>query len=275
MKIKFLSVFGLTLIATAFTTGHLVGRAGAVGIPAKGALTYTGVLTETDGITPLTGNRNIKIALWDAASSGTQKCSENSALIDLTASAGTFQVALAEDCMQAVHENADLWVEITVGGTPLSRTKLGVVPYAVEANRASQAVGPLAAQVNSKLSREGETPVFSCPENTTRLGAHCIDNDRREAASLNTAISSCHQAGMDLCSLSEIFSCDVLDLTTSQCNDDTDDATTVLWTSTLDPVGAAHERIVSYSGNSNAIAIEATSKEHPYYCCVAAGAIVN
>jgi hypothetical protein len=274
VKIKFLSIFGLVLVAMAFTTGHLVGRAGAVGIPAKSAMTYTGLLTEADGVTLLTGKVNIKIALWDAESSGTQKCSENSDLVDLTASAGSFRVALAEDCVQAVHDNADLWVEVTVGGTPLSRTKLGVVPYAVEANWASQAAGPLAEQVNSKLNREGETPVFSCPKSTTRLGAHCIDNVRREAASLGDAISSCHQTGMDLCSLSEIFSCDNLQPTTSQCTGDTDNATMVLWTSTLDPVGASIERIVSYSG-SNTIAIEAISIKHPYYCCVAAGAMVR
>ncbi len=277
MKTKSLLVFGLILIATAFTTGHLVGRAGAVGIPANDAMVYSGVLTESDGTTPLTGNRNIGIALWNAVSKGIQECSENHVSVDLTASTGSFRVALAEDCVQAVHNNADLWVEIRVDGTPLEpRTKLGVVPYAIEANWASQAAGQLAAQVNNKLNREGETPVFSCPKNTTRLGAHCIDTVRRKAASIPDAIPSCHQAGMDLCSLSEIFSCDVIGPATSQCTADTDDEEMVLWTSTLEPGGKATEGIVSYRGNDgNAVAIEGMYNKHPYYCCVAAGAMVK
>ena len=46
--------------------------------------------------------------------------------------------------MAAVRANPELWVQVEVDGKPFERRKLGAVPYAVEAERASGAAGALA-----------------------------------------------------------------------------------------------------------------------------------
>src|SRR5262249_53374089 len=43
----------------------------------------------------------------------------------------------------------DLWAEVYVGGISLGRSKLGAVPYAVEAARASDATGALKTALNT------------------------------------------------------------------------------------------------------------------------------
>lgn len=159
MSRKKIWVVGVSCVGSAcLTVGYLAGRAGATGIPASNAMTYGGVLVDASG-QPIRGTRNIEVALWDAVSGGTQKCSTNAATADLDANAGVFQVPLAADCTKAVHDNVDLWVEIKVGGDPLPRTKLGAVPYAVEAQKAVEAqaastAGPLADRLQALEAKE-------------------------------------------------------------------------------------------------------------------------
>ena len=50
--------------------------------------------------------------------------------------AGTFQVVLPPECSTAIHGHGDLWLEVFVDGATLGRTKLGAVPYALEADHA-------------------------------------------------------------------------------------------------------------------------------------------
>ncbi|HET8933967.1 MAG TPA: hypothetical protein VFN67_11030 [Polyangiales bacterium] len=54
-------------------------------------------------------------------------------------SSGQFSISLPEECTQAVHDNAELWVEVTVDGSSLGSARLGAVPYALEAKHASSA----------------------------------------------------------------------------------------------------------------------------------------
>jgi hypothetical protein len=125
------------MIAAAAAGGVFVGRAMADGIPATGALTYSGVLEDANGVA-LTGSKNIQVLLWGAASGGsTAECQSPSAAQTLVG--GRFQVALPDACAQAIRAKPDLWVEVIVEGKSLGRTKLGAVPYAVEAQRAVQA----------------------------------------------------------------------------------------------------------------------------------------
>jgi hypothetical protein len=46
-----------------------------------------------------------------------------------------------------VRAQRDLWVEVLVDGNPIGRSKLGAVPYAIEAQRASEPAGALAQAV--------------------------------------------------------------------------------------------------------------------------------
>ncbi|HMJ13458.1 MAG TPA: hypothetical protein VK524_18695 [Polyangiaceae bacterium] len=120
-----------------------VTRAGAGGVPATGALTYSGVLEDANGAL-LTGSKEIRIELFDAVSGGAVKCTVAQTV---ALSGGRFQVVLPDTCGAAIAASPDLWIEVVVDGASLGRTKLGAVPYALEAARASAATGQLSTQV--------------------------------------------------------------------------------------------------------------------------------
>jgi hypothetical protein len=77
--------------------------------------------------------------------------------VDVTLGAlGSFQLALPNECTTVVHDRTDLWVELIVDSVLLPRTKLGAVPYAVEADhasRASAAAGPLKTTIDGLVGR--------------------------------------------------------------------------------------------------------------------------
>jgi hypothetical protein len=116
--------------------GYSVERARASGIPATQAMSYSGVLTDPSGV-PLTGSKNIQIQVFDMATGGNVQCT-----VGPTATAlanGGFRLALPDTCTAAVHATPDLWIEVDVDGSSLGRTKLGAVPFAVEADHAKTA----------------------------------------------------------------------------------------------------------------------------------------
>jgi len=137
---------GVLLVASASTL--LAVRARAAGIPAANALTYTGYLETPDG-KPLSDTVNVGIMVWDAATEGTKVCEAGAEKVKPVG--GRFQIPLP-DCQAAVGQSPELWLEAVIDGTSLGRTKLGAVPYAVEANHAATADGaaegsPLQAQL--------------------------------------------------------------------------------------------------------------------------------
>lgn len=132
------------IIIGSFGLGYWVSRARAAGVPAAQALTYSGVLTDTAG-NPLPGPKNILVQFYDAATAGNTLCTVGPASIPLTA--GAFQVALPATCAAAVHAGPDIWVDVFVEGASVGRSKLGAVPYALEADTASNAAGALATKV--------------------------------------------------------------------------------------------------------------------------------
>jgi hypothetical protein len=140
MKTSALCVCGAAAIVGAF----LVGRARADGIAATGGLTYSGTLEDTNGA-PLTGTKQMQVSIFDSATAGTLQCGAGPMPIALVG--GRFQLLLPDTCTAAVSANPDLWIEVFVDGATLGRTKLGAVPYAVEAARASAAAGALQQQI--------------------------------------------------------------------------------------------------------------------------------
>ncbi|MBL8923710.1 MAG: hypothetical protein JNJ54_32950 [Myxococcaceae bacterium] len=123
--------------------GALIAQVAAGdGIPRTGALQYAGVLLGPGG-TPLASPQNIGISLWDVDQGGTatpnQKCITPARSRELDAQ-GRFTVTLDVGCQGAVANNADLWLEVSVGGTALPRTRLSAAPYAIEASRANRVV---------------------------------------------------------------------------------------------------------------------------------------
>lgn len=124
------------LAAAVAAVGYNQSRVRADGIPAMRPLTYSGTLSE--GGAPVTGTRNLRLTIWDdpmSTESSHNRCI--SVATGAAVNAGRFAVTLDDACTTVVRSTPDLWLEIEVNGTSLGRTKLGAVPFAVEAQRAA------------------------------------------------------------------------------------------------------------------------------------------
>lgn len=130
---------------------YRLGRARADGVPMMNPLYYGGVLN--DGGRPVEGARNVTVRLWDAATAGATVCSTTA--MGTTFTGGRFRVALDAACVGAVRANPELWAEVQVEGTTFPRSKLGAVPYALEAGRATGAAGALEARIAAVEGRSG------------------------------------------------------------------------------------------------------------------------
>ena len=124
----------LGALALSAIVGYGIHAARAGGIPATGALVYSGLLSNASGA-PLASPQDVEVGVWDKASVGTQQCLGSFPGTTLDSS-GRFQVTMPDTCAGKVGGNPDLWVEVKVGTTILGRTKIGAVPYAIEANHA-------------------------------------------------------------------------------------------------------------------------------------------
>jgi len=130
----------LCLVTSAFALGD--------GIPNTQPLAYSGVLLSSVGV-PVTSIVSIGLALFDDAVANAamnRKCDTPPQTL-MPDDQGRFRIVLDPTCLAAVKANSNLWVQLIIGTSSLPRAKLGAVPYAVEADRASNAVGPLAQQV--------------------------------------------------------------------------------------------------------------------------------
>lgn len=126
----------VSLITLGIAGTLVVERVRAAGIPDGGALTYSGTLALADG-SSVTGAKNIGLVAFSAATGGSPVCQVLSTQIPV--SAGRFQIALPAECTAAVKANPDLWIDVQVDGASIGRTKLGAVPYAIEAGHADNA----------------------------------------------------------------------------------------------------------------------------------------
>jgi|GEM_PF-1215492 len=135
----------LGLCSLVGVVAYRVGRARADGVPTASPLYYGGVLD--DGGRPVEGMRNVTIRLWDMAVGGTATCT--TVAPNTPFSAGRFRIELDAACTGAVRANPNLWAEVLVDSTTFARTKLGAVPYALEAGRAAGASGPLEARITA------------------------------------------------------------------------------------------------------------------------------
>jgi formylglycine-generating enzyme required for sulfatase activity len=157
---------GVGALATVLVVWQ-VRRATAEGVPAVQPLYFSGTLD--DGGVPVEGARDMTVRIYPAASGGTAVCTTSAP--GTAVSGGRFRVALSDTCATAVHANPDLWIEAEVGGTVLPRTKIGAVPYALEADTASDSAGVLDARL-AALEAGGPRP---CPTGMVTVGDSCID----------------------------------------------------------------------------------------------------
>lgn len=126
----------VAICIASITATAIALRANAAGIPQADVLTYTGYLEGADGA-PLTDTHSLAVRFWDVDKGGKAVCSGELASVSLVS--GRFQVPLPADCVDAVKANPNLWVDVQVDGSSLGRSKLGAVPYSLEAGRASEA----------------------------------------------------------------------------------------------------------------------------------------
>jgi hypothetical protein len=133
----------------------LVSRAGAGGVPATAALRYAGKFEDAKG-EPITGQHAVQINFWDSEmpSNSAPLCFTRSQRMALDE--GRFSIALPDKCADAIRDHADVWSEVLLDGVSMGTTKLGAVPYALEAEhalRADAASGTLQTTIDS-LSRK-------------------------------------------------------------------------------------------------------------------------
>lgn len=121
-----------------FGTGYGV-RVLAEGAPVEQPLFYSGVL-ETNGELA-SGTHMIKLELFDAESGGNMGCSiERTAEVE----AGRFRID-ASECADPMRDNPEVWVAVSftdangVMRAIPGRSKVGAVPYALEADHAKAA----------------------------------------------------------------------------------------------------------------------------------------
>ena len=150
----------ILLIATGACALGLLGgyrlHVMAEGAPTPPSLFYAGTL-EDDGA-PVDGEVAITLTIHDAESGGDQLCTaEGTTRVD----AGRFRLD-ASACADALRGNPNAWVAVSFegsDGTPRAiegRSKIGAVPYALEADHAlssSSAKGALATQLEALVDR--------------------------------------------------------------------------------------------------------------------------
>lgn len=146
----------LALSVVGMVAAYRLGRARADGVPMVNPLYYGGMLD--DAGRPVEGTRNVTVRLWDAASAGATVCTTNAGATAF--SGGRFRVALDSGCVGAVRANPELWAELQVEGTVFPRAKLGAVPYALEAGRATGAAGALEARLAAVETRPSRQVVI-------------------------------------------------------------------------------------------------------------------
>jgi hypothetical protein len=143
MRLTRTNLFAAIAAVFLLVAAYRVGRARADGAPTMNPLYFGGVLD--DGGRPVEGMRSITVRLWDAATGGAAVCTTASPTTTVTA--GRWRVTLDAACATAVQTNPNLWAEVSVDGNAFPRSKVGAVPYALEARRAAGASGALATRI--------------------------------------------------------------------------------------------------------------------------------
>lgn len=149
----------VTAALTAGLLGWHLGRAHADGAPVAAGLTFAGTIQRGDA--PVNGPVDLVLRVTNAADgNGVARCQAAAPATMVTA--GRFAVNLGADCTALVQREPNLWIETLIGRADGALTRLSAptqiraVPYAIEAQRASEAAGALRAQIASLQSTRTE-----------------------------------------------------------------------------------------------------------------------
>ena len=133
----------------------------AEGAPTLKPLFYSGTLEASGKLA--SGDHTITLTFFDAEMAGNAVC--KSETVNAPVTAGRFRVEVSAECVAALKNQPDVWVGLKFAGPdgvpheiPL-RTKIGAVPFAMEAQHAvsassaASAAGTLAATLQSVAQR--------------------------------------------------------------------------------------------------------------------------
>lgn len=133
------------IAALALTAAFFAGESRAAGIPPTGALTYSGLLQDTAG-EPLAGPQFVEVKLWNdpSATANANLVCDSGTPASVALVSGHFSLVLPDACTVGVSTYPNVYAEVLVGATAataasLGRSKLGAVPYAVNATSAVRA----------------------------------------------------------------------------------------------------------------------------------------
>jgi hypothetical protein len=111
---------------------------------------YFGVTIEERGMA-VNEPRTLRVRLWDTQGTGTGTLQCDSGDLVTPVTAGRARIALPAECVAAVQRSPEQWAELSVNSSVVGgRSRLGAVPFAVEAQRAND----LTAAATTRL-REG------------------------------------------------------------------------------------------------------------------------
>lgn len=146
------------LVFVAFEVGSW-----AAGIPTENTLTYSGTLQRPNGDAVDEAVLHVEVRFFDAAEAGAELCRGETDDVQL----GHFSIPLPAACATAVQQNRDVYIEVSVDGTSLGRTKAGAVPYAIEAAHATSAdaaAGPLASRLDTLMPAKSVVTAYLSAE---------------------------------------------------------------------------------------------------------------
>jgi hypothetical protein len=123
--------------ATLLGLGYGLAHVRADGAPKNQPLWYAGTVADAAGA-PLEGNHSVTLRLFSAASGGSAACTAGP--VNLAFQKGRFRLdASAAPCMTTIAATPDLFAELSVDDKAFPRSKIGAVPFAMDAQRASAA----------------------------------------------------------------------------------------------------------------------------------------
>jgi hypothetical protein len=99
--------------------------------------TVSYVATVENASGPFNGTASVGFALYDAATGGNSVWSEQAASLDITAGELVHDLGSVTPLDTVVLANNDLFLEMTIDGTTLSRSPMRAVPFALVAQRAA------------------------------------------------------------------------------------------------------------------------------------------
>ncbi len=203
----------------------------AAGTPTTNPLVYRGVLEEAGA--PVSGARNVALRVWNDA---TATAAANLACNVIPGSptqieGGRFDIVLGTECVAAVRDNPDLWIEVLVDNVSLGRSPVGAVPYALETGRPTY-VNPSTKQGSSVGGYCGSTGMTTgaitngyagakdlCETACSSATAHVCTGDEivRSASTGTTMPEGRYQAGL-ACTLGSMVLSDCASWTSSSSN---------------------------------------------------------